>query len=151
MTLIKKFSELTKTELYKILSVRNEVFIVEQNCPYQDLDNKDLDAHHIFMLDEHKHIIAYTRLLDKGVSYKEAPSIGRVLVSQNYRKQGYGKVIMEKTIEFCLDYYNHDSIVISAQEYLLDFYTSLGFERISEMYLEDDIPHIKMVLKNNNA
>jgi len=144
MVIMKHFDELTINELYEILKLRNEVFIVEQTCIYQDIDDKDLDAYHLFIKEDNT-IKAYLRILKTGLSYKNTPSIGRVLVPIKYRSMGYGRIIMNKAKEYIYTTMDDTSITISAQEYLLDFYTSLGFVKASESYLEDDIPHIKMI------
>lgn len=144
--LIKSYDELTKDELYEILKLRNEVFVVEQNCPYQDCDGKDLNSFHVIMYLNEK-IIGYLRILFKGISYKEI-SIGRVVIDKSYRKYGYGYLLMNKAIEYILNELNENEIRISAQEYLQKFYESFGFVKSSEIYLEDDIPHIEMYYKN---
>ena len=141
---IKSFDTLNTTELYKILQIRNEVFIVEQNCPYQDLDNKDFKSLHLWQQDPEGNITAYCRLLPKGISYNE-PSIGRVLTSLNNRKEGLGRKMMEFVIDYISDEWKSTQIRISAQLYLKEFYTSLGFHQIGSSYLEDDIPHIQML------
>ncbi|MEH0156101.1 GNAT family N-acetyltransferase [Limibacter armeniacum] len=140
---IKKFDELTNVELYKLLGARSEVFIVEQTCPYQDIDGKDFSAFHLYA-ESNGEIAAYVRILPQGISYNEA-SIGRVLVSQNFRKQALGKAVMQKAIEYMKVEMQEKNIRISAQEYLLKFYQDLGFKQVSAMYLEDDIPHIEML------
>lgn len=140
---IKKFNELSTEEIYEILKVRNQVFIVEQNCPYEDCDDKDKNAYHLFLSDEGK-IVAYIRILHKGVSYDEI-SIGRVLVNREYRGKNFGRELMVKGIEFTKNELKEDSIRISGQEYLREFYKSLGFKEVSDVYLEDDIPHIEML------
>lgn len=142
---IKTFQELSTTELYKILQLRNEVFIVEQNCPYQDLDDKDLKALHIIGTKE-DNIVAYTRIFKSGDSMKQA-SIGRVVVKQNERKYGYGQDIMKISIEAIEKYFKETYIQLSAQTYLKKFYNSFGFLEKGEEYLEDDIPHILMEKK----
>lgn len=146
MVIIKKFQELSNLEVYKILRIRSEVFVVEQECVYQDIDNKDLDAYHCFIEDDQKEIIAYVRLLKRGVSYPDGCSIGRVLVNLSYRRKGYASRLMNTVIDFAIDEFKEDRIVISAQRYLIDFYASFGFIPTGEGYLEDGIPHIKMVL-----
>lgn len=142
---IKKFSELTTAELYGILQLRSEVFVVEQDCVYQDIDYKDQKAMHIIGLKNDK-IIAYTRIFKSGDYFEEA-SIGRVVVAQNERKFGYGHVIMEHSIEAIEACFNETTIKISAQQYLKSFYESHQFQQISETYLEDNIPHIAMIKK----
>jgi ElaA protein len=140
--LIRPLKLLDSLELYKLFKLRVDVFVVEQKCPYQEIDNKDINAIHIYLKDD-DNIVAYLRVLPPGLSYKEA-SIGRVLVNQEYRGKGYGRQIMEEGIKYCKNKYSKD-IKISAQAYLEDFYKSLGFEKTSNVYLEDNIPHIDMV------
>ncbi|MFA6060516.1 MAG: GNAT family N-acetyltransferase [Taibaiella sp.] len=144
---IKSFDELNTIELYKILQLRCAVFIVEQNCPYQDLDDKDLKATHIWSSDSDGNVTAYCRILPAGISYTE-PSIGRVATAATARNTGMGRILMQKAISFIHDTWNQPAIRISAQLYLDKFYTSLGFETVSEPYMEDNIPHIEMVKTN---
>ncbi len=141
----KHFNDLTVHELYKILELRSRVFVVEQNCVYLDLDGKDLNAHHVmgFVGED---LVATTRLLAIGISYENYPSIGRVVNAPEFRNGGYGKKIMEYSIAKMQAIYPNQSIKISAQQYLDKFYSSLGFVQSGEMYLEDDIPHIPMIL-----
>lgn len=138
----KSFNELTVYELYAILQLRNEVFSVEQNCVYQDADNKDQPAYHLCGWDGNT-LAAYCRILPKGVSYAH-PSIGRVVTSPQYRKGGHGREMMLLAVKKTIEQFNDDIIIISAQLYLKKFYESIGFVQISEEYLEDGIPHIKM-------
>ncbi|MCR1933408.1 GNAT family N-acetyltransferase [Clostridium tepidum] len=142
---IKKFNELTVEEIYEILKIRNEVFIVEQKCPYDDCDDKDKDAYHLFYMEEGK-VIAYLRILEKGVSYNEI-SIGRVLVNKDYRRKGLARKIVLEAIGFIENNLKENVIRISAQHYLIDFYKSVGFTPVSKVYLEDNIPHIEMLYK----
>ena len=142
----KTFSELTTEELYKILQLRNEVFVVEQNCPYQDCDGKDLKAHH-FSAWDNSVLVAYTRLLPKGVSYDTGASIGRVLTSPKVRGQKLGKELMQKSIDKIYELYGQMPIIIGAQLYLKRFYESFAFVQQGEGYLEDNIPHIVMEKK----
>lgn len=141
----KSFHELTTIELYQLLQLRNEVFIVEQTCPYPDLDNKDYKSLHV-LGKVHNQIVAYARLLPQGISYSEA-SIGRVVTSAAVRKSGYGKLLMQYAIEETTKQFNTNEIVISAQYYLEKFYSDLGYKSEGEVYMEDDIPHIQMRLK----
>lgn len=143
--IIKKFKELKTEELYNILKIRNEVFVVEQQCAYQDCDGKDKFSYHLF-LEENGQIIAYLRILEKGTSYDEI-SIGRVLVCKEHRGKGLAKEMMLKAIDFIKNALNERDIRISAQSYLLNFYSSFGFQEVSEEYLEDDILHIEMLHK----
>ncbi|KAA5536628.1 GNAT family N-acetyltransferase [Taibaiella lutea] len=144
----KSFESLDTIELYKILQLRAEVFIVEQTCYYQDVDNKDLKAIHLWHEDENGTINAYCRLLPAGISYKE-PSIGRVATAIQNRKEGLGRMMMQLAIEFIKESFQSDAIRISAQEYLQVFYESLGFKKNGDVYDEDGIPHIEMLLDAN--
>lgn len=138
------FGDLSLEDLYRILQIRNAVFIVEQNCPYQDLDNKDFGAYHLFYRKDNA-ISAYCRILPAGASYKEV-SIGRVLTVRSVRKQGLGKVMMETAIQFVKAEWPRQNIRISAQKYLQAFYESFGFKAQGADYLEDNIPHVEMLL-----
>lgn len=138
----KRFSELSTIELYQVLQLRSKVFVVEQNCVYQDVDGKDEKALHVLGFVDDK-LVAYSRLFDKGYYFEET-SIGRVVVDPNFRKHKLGHLLMEASIEAIKEHYNETTITISAQEYLQRFYESHGFKKISDMYLEDDIPHIRM-------
>lgn len=140
---IKDFKELTTQELYRILQLRSEVFVVEQDCVYQDVDNKDQKALHILGFKEDK-IVAYTRVFKPGDYFKQA-SIGRVVVSKTERHNKYGNVIMEATIEAIKEHFKETTIVLSAQTYLKTFYNNFNFIETGEEYLEDGIPHIKMI------
>lgn len=143
---IKKFNQLKSAELYKIIKKRIDIFIVEQNCPYQECDNKDLDSYHLFYLDQNE-ITAYLRIIPPAISCSEV-SIGRVLVTKEYRRQGLARKIMEEAILFIKNNFKESkAIKISAQEYVLKLYQDLGFEVISDRYLEDSIPHYKMSYK----
>ncbi|MEO7209790.1 MAG: GNAT family N-acetyltransferase [Chitinophagaceae bacterium] len=142
---IQVFSELTAYELYAIIRLRNEVFVVEQNCVFQDADNHDQVSHHICGWKEGK-IAAYARVLPPGEIY-EQPSIGRVVTARSSRKQQTGKELMQNAISFTQATYVGMDITIGAQLYLLAFYGSLGFKKTGDIYLEDGIEHIKMNLK----
>lgn len=143
---LKTFDELTTTELYKILKERTDVFVVEQHCPYPEVDGKDLQSYHLFK-EENGEIIAYLRILPPGVSYSEL-SIGRVLVKKEYRGQHLARQMMQEALTFISNVLKVNTVKIQAQQYLQDFYSSFGFKVISEVYLEDGIPHIDMLLKN---
>jgi ElaA protein len=141
----KHFNELNTTELYQILQLRNDVFIVEQNCPFQDLDDKDFKCYHLMGFDtDTQKVVAYTRIVPAGVSYIEA-SIGRVVTSSIARKGGIGRQLMQKSIELLEELYGGVSIKIGAQLYLKKFYESFGFQQVEEIYLEDGIEHILMI------
>jgi len=143
---IKSFDALEANELYSILKLRAEVFVVEQNCPYQDLDGKDIQSFHLLGINESNELLAYARLLPAKISYDEV-SIGRVVSSPKYRKTGLGKQLMKKAIEMIYEKYGKTPIRIGAQLYLNSFYESFGFVKTSEEYLEDNIPHIEMLKK----
>ena len=142
---IKPFSGLTTSELYAVLRLRSEVFVVEQNCVYLDPDGKDITAWHVMGWENEK-LVAYTRILPPGTSYKEA-SIGRVVTTPAARKGGVGRMLMERSIAYTRMQYTNSPIRISAQEHLTVFYISLGFKKTSESYLEDGIPHVEMLLE----
>jgi ElaA protein len=142
---LKTFQQLTNIELYNILKERTEVFVVEQNCPYPEVDGKDVQSYHLFR-EEKGEIIAYLRILPPGVSYEEL-SIGRVLVKKAYRGQKLAQQLMTEALHFIHNELKEPTVKIQAQEYLSQFYESFGFEAISEVYLEDNIPHIDMILK----
>lgn len=140
---VKSFEELTKQELYNILQLRSEVFVVEQDCVYQDLDGKDQKALHVLGLKNNK-LIGYTRIFEPGIYFNES-SIGRVVVAKNERKYKYGYNLMDASIKAIKTYYNESLIKISAQCYLKQFYTNVGFKAVGQEYLEDGIPHIAMI------
>jgi ElaA protein len=140
----KFFSELSNAEVYKILQLRNEVFIVEQNCVYQDCDNKDFKAWHLCAWNE-ENLVAYTRLFDKGISYPDAASIGRVLTAPAFRGQNLGKELMLHSIKKIGELFGETTIRISAQLYLKRFYESFSFVQKGGVYLEDGIEHICMI------
>lgn len=142
---VKSFSELSNVELYELLRLRSEVFVVEQNCVFLDQDNKDQKCHHL-MLWEGEEMVGYTRLVPTGLSYQEI-AIGRVVTSPAARGKGYGRVLMEKSIELCQAIFGSGPIRIGAQTYALGFYSSLGFVAEGDTYDEDGIEHIEMVWK----
>ncbi len=139
----KYFTELSNVELYKILQLRSEVFIVEQNCVYQDCDDKDLKAYHYTGWEE-ENLVAYARLLDKGISYPDAASIGRIITSPSVRRKNVGRELMQHSIEEIGHLFGKVPIRISAQRYLKRFYESFSFVQKSGTYLEDGIEHISM-------
>ena len=140
---VKEFSELNTIELYGLLQLRSQIFVVEQNCVYQDLDGKDIKALHVVGFKKEK-VVAYTRIFKPG-DYFDHASIGRVTVAADQRSYGYGKDIMKASIAAVQNNFNTAQIKISAQTYLLKFYEELGFKSIGDTYLEDGIPHIAMV------
>jgi len=140
----KKFEQLTPHELYAILQLRNEIFVVEQNCVFQDADNKDQLSHHL-MGWEGDLLVAYSRVIPPGVAYDSFPSIGRVVTSMKVRRTGAGKLLMQQSIEELQKLFGMVPIKLGAQLYLKKFYESLGFSQSSDIYLEDGIPHIEMI------
>ncbi|WP_010301160.1 GNAT family N-acetyltransferase [Kurthia senegalensis] len=140
---VKTFDELTTIELYTLLKERTDVFVVEQNCPYPEIDGKDIQSYHLYKMDGDE-IVAYARLLPKGVSYEEA-SIGRVLVKKTHRGQGLAQELLTRSLAYLEQHVGETTIKIQAQDYLRDFYGSFGFQAISETYLEDNIPHVDML------
>jgi len=139
---IKRFNELSTQELYEVLQLRSEVFVVEQNCVYQDVDGKDQKAIHVLSYFEND-LAAYCRLFTAGDYFEEA-SIGRVIVSPKHRDKKLGHELMQTAITAVAKEFGQTNITISAQLYLQKFYESHGFIKTSDMYLEDDIPHIEM-------
>lgn len=141
---IRNFTELDTLALYQILQLRNEVFIVEQACPYQDLDNFDSAGIHLYFL-ENDVIVAYCRILPPGVKLVEA-CITRVITKSSHRTKGFGKMLMLHAIIYIAQQWPDYNIKISAQAYLQQFYESFGFVKTSDIYLEDNIPHMDMLL-----
>lgn len=144
-TLIKSFHELTKNELYDLLELRCEVFVVEQNCPYQDLDRKDQEAFHLMVYQGDK-LMAYTRIFNAGIIYQEA-AIGRVVTSPSARNLKLGHQIMKESMEFIRTNLKCSAIRLSAQTHLEKFYEQCGFQPTGKYYLEDDIPHSEMLFQ----
>jgi ElaA protein len=140
---VKYFNELNIDELYDLLQLRSEVFVVEQECAYQDIDGKDQKALHVLGYKEEE-LIAYTRIFEPGYYFNEA-AIGRVVVTKKERDQDLGYVIMNASIQAVQEYYNTSKIKLSAQTYLKQFYNNLGFKEVGEEYLEDGILHIEML------
>jgi ElaA protein len=141
---LQTFDNLANKQLYAILKLRCEVFIVEQACNYQDIDGKDLKSFHLCGWDG-ENLVAYARLLPAGTSFAEV-SIGRVLSSPAYRRKAAGIELMQNAIKLCIEKFGKQPIRIGAQLYLQKFYSSFGFEKDSDVYLEDDIEHIEMIL-----
>ena len=141
----KSFSALTKQELYELLNLRQEVFVVEQDCPFIDADFKDQDCDHLLAYQDSQ-LVGYLRVGKPGQRY-EGPEIGRVLTKESIRREGIGKILTKKAIDFCANKYPNFDISLSAQHRLLNFYKEFGFEPVGEVYLEDDIDHIKMTLE----
>lgn len=140
---LKKFDELTSRELYEILRLRNEVFIIEQECPYLDCDRKDYGAYHLFLEDD-TGVIAYLRVLDKGVTFDEV-CIGRVIVKETHRGKGLAQEMLRLGLKVAEEKYGETTVKISAQQRLVKLYESVGFKQVSDMYMEDNIPHVAMI------
>ena len=141
----KNFQVLTLEELYKILALRAEVFVVEQNCPYQDVDGKDLQSIHVLGYIKNE-LVAYARVLEQGISYREYASIGRIVTSPSIRGNNHGHDLVDFSIKVCQKKFPGQPIKISAQAHLEKFYNAHSFKATGEAYLEDDIPHIGMIL-----
>jgi ElaA protein len=141
---LKKFNELSVDELYDLLRLRQQIFVVEQNCIYLDADGVDKDCLHLLGLVRGK-IVAYARLIPKGYTYK-TPSIGRVVIDEKHRGKKYAYLLMEKAIELTKKEFKTKKITISAQLYLKEFYQNIGFKTVGDVYLDCDLPHLKMVL-----
>ncbi|CRH89440.1 putative acyltransferase [Chlamydia trachomatis] len=142
---VKSFSELSLEELYQLLELRSEVFVVEQKCAYQDVDGVDLECHHLFGKADGK-IVSYLRILPPGLTFPEA-SIGRVVIQSEYRGQKLAGPMLEAATQYLIEEMGQETIKISAQTYLKKFYQAHGFVAVSDMYLEDGIPHMDMVYK----
>ena len=140
----KAFPDLTLPELYTLLQLRSEVFVVEQTCAFQDIDGQDQAAYHLLGHTETGELAAYTRLFAAGISYPEA-SIGRVVVSPKFRRYGLGRELLRQSIVAVEQLFGPQPIQIGAQLYLKEFYESFGFRQLGEGYLEDGIPHIHML------
>lgn len=145
-TILKYFDDLSIPELYDILQLREEVFQIEQNCIYKDVDDKDKKCYHLMLYNANE-LVAYCRLVPPEISYDGFASIGRVVSKTKYRKEGYGRQLMTKAMEKIALVFPHFPIKISAQLYLQKFYESYGFVVIGEWYIEDQIQHIEMDFK----
>jgi len=141
--LVKHFTELSAAELYAILRARQDVFVVEQNCPFEEIDGKDLDAYHLWF-EENGEILAYARVLDRGVSF-ETPAVGRVISIR--RREGLGSRILSEGIRIAREKYSAEAVMLEAQVYARKLYEKQGFVQVSEEFLEDSIPHIIMRLE----
>ena len=141
--LVKHFTELSAAELYAILRARQDVFVVEQNCPFPEIDGKDLDAYHLWF-EENGDILAYARVLDRGVSF-ETPAVGRVISIR--RREGLGSRILSEGIRIAREKYSAEAVMLEAQVYARKLYEKHGFVQVSEEFLEDGIPHIIMRLE----
>ena len=141
---VKSFQELSLEEFHDIIALRIQIFIIEQNCPYQEVDGKDKLAHHLFFKNEIDEIIAVTRILPQGISYEEV-AIGRVVVHEDYRGTGLGNQLMADSMNFVRDKYGEVPVRLSAQKHLENYYGNHGFKSTGKEYLEDGIPHVEML------
>ena len=141
---VKSFQELSLEEFHDIVALRIQIFIIEQNCPYQEVDGKDKLAHHLFFKNEMDEIIAVTRILPQGISYTEV-AIGRVVVHEEYRGTGLGNQLMADSMNFVRDKYGDVPVRLSAQKHLENYYGNHGFKSTGKEYLEDGIPHVEML------
>ena len=141
---VKSFQELSLEEFHDIVALRIQIFIIEQNCPYQEVDGKDKLAHHLFFKNEMDEIIAVTRILPQGISYEEV-AIGRVVVHEEYRGTGLGNQLMAESMNFVRDKYGDVPVRLSAQKHLENYYGNHGFKSTGKEYLEDGIPHVEML------
>jgi ElaA protein len=141
------FSKLSLNQLYELLKLRMEVFVVEQNCPYQDNDGKDEKSYHLMGINSEGILVAYARVLPAGLTFEEV-SIGRVCTSASVRKNGSGKELMQQALLFIKNTFGNVPVRIGAQLYLKRFYSGLGFSAEGEEYLEDNIPHVEMVFNH---
>ena len=144
---VKTLDEMTAKEFCKIAEERTKVFVVEQDCPYQEIDQLDYTAHHLVLRDDQGNFLGYTRIMDKD---KDHSTFGRVLVCQQYRKHKYGRQLVQATIDETKKLFPEKAIKIQAQAYLQKFYESFGFKPVSDVYLEDNIPHLDMVMENKD-
>lgn len=142
--ILKHFNDLSVPELYDLLQLREEVFQIEQNCIYKDIDDKDKECYHLLFY-KAKELVAYCRIVPKGISYDEYVSIGRVVSKPKYRKEGFGRLLMKEAMIQMQNLFPDLPIKISAQKYLQKFYESYGFVAEEEWYMEDNIPHIAMI------
>lgn len=138
------FDQLTIHQLYALGVLRQDVFVVEQNCPYLDFDNRDQKCWHVLVTDPNGYLLAYTRLVPLGISYPNDVAIGRVVTSSKARGKGLGRPLMLKSMEYCKELWGKTNIRISAQKHLEQYYNSVGFISTTKEYLEDGIPHIEM-------
>lgn len=140
----KAFKDLSVDEYFEILHLRIAIFVVEQNCPYQEVDEKDRQSYHLYGRAENGEVIAVTRILPPNISYDEV-SIGRVALKKEYRGKGIADELMNETLLFIDQKYGNQQVRISAQVYLLNYYTKHGFQTTGKEYLEDNIPHMEML------
>ncbi len=141
---VKSFQELSLEEFHDIIALRIQIFIIEQDCPYQEVDGKDKIAYHLFFKNKKNEVIAVTRILPQGISYDEV-AIGRVVVHENYRGTGLGNQLMSDSMKFVKEKFGDVPVRLSAQKHLEKYYGNHGFESTGKEYLEDGIPHVEML------
>ncbi len=146
---IKHYNELTVDEFHDLIQLRIDVFVVEQNCPYEELDGKDKESFHVIGRDDQGKICATSRILPKGLSYPNDVAIGRVVVASKNRGSSLGHELTRKCLRFIDAHFGNVSIRISAQAHLTRFYESHGFVETGKTYLEDGIPHVEMLISEN--
>jgi ElaA protein len=139
-----QFNDLSVQQLFDIMKLRTEIFVVEQDCPYQEVDDKDKESFHVLAYSAENELIAVARIVPAKLSYEEV-SFGRVAVKKSYRNNGLAHTLTQKMLDFIKTRLSTNSIRISAQSYLLHFYERLNFKKVSELYFEDGIPHIEML------
>ena len=144
---LKHFKELSTDELYVIMRLRQRVFVLEQKCAFVDCDNLDQPSWHLMCYTEDGTLAAYCRLLPEGIAYPGFASIGRVVSEPDLRKEGYGRILMAKALEHCAELFGEAPLKIGAQLYLKRFYESYGFIAIGDIYIEDDIEHVHMIMQ----
>jgi ElaA protein len=143
---VKHFSEISIIEFHDLMALRIKIFVVEQNCPYQEIDGKDIKSHHLIGRNDLGNIVATARILPQGLSYKEV-SIGRVAIDESAREKGNGHVLMVKCMEYINQQFGPTNVRLSAQSHLEKYYQKHGFESTGKEYLEDDIPHVEMLFE----
>ncbi|MEO0727571.1 MAG: GNAT family N-acetyltransferase [Bacteroidota bacterium] len=142
------FAELSKDQLYELLALRQEVFVVEQHCPYLDADGQDQIALHVLGYTDNEHLATYTRLLPKGVSYQKYAAIGRVITAAFARGKKLGRPLIQISLQKLWEHWGQVPVKLSAQAHLQSYYRSVGFAPVGDVYMEDGIPHIGMVYRN---
>lgn len=146
---IKHYNDLTTNEFHDLIALRMEIFVVEQDCPYQDLDGKDKKSYHMICRDGMGNLAGTARILPAGLAYKDACAIGRVVIREDLRGGGHGHTLMDNCVEFCLKEFGGTPMMISAQKHLEKYYEQHKFKSTGNEYLEDGIPHVEMIYTEN--
>lgn len=147
---IKHYNDLTLNEFHDLIALRIAIFVVEQNCPYQELDGKDKKSYHMICRDGMGNLAGTARILSPGIAYPDASAIGRVVIREDLRGEGHGHTLMNKCVEFCTKEFGDTPIRISAQKHLENYYAEHNFVSTGKEYLEDGIPHVEMIYTHNN-